>query len=133
MLRFIRRFCFREVVVDTSAVDSTVLAVHLGDRPLQTLVYTASGARGTIGNRFTVRLTLCFSELGPFRARFVNVAANLEISLSGGSGRGVSLVFSVLVLLALEYNGIRRRLPGLESARRITDDFEMTSERGPNL
>jgi hypothetical protein len=133
VLGLIRRLCFREVVIDTSTVRSTVLAKDLGNRSLQNIISTCRGARGTIGNRIAIRFVFSLGEFRSLCTGLVDVAADLKISLASSSSRCIGLLVRVLVLLAFDYDGIRCRLPGLKSTRRIADYFEMSSEGGSDL
>lgn len=118
------------MIIDPGAVSAAVVAVDLGDRGLGKLISPRHAVRC---RRFAISLAVTLVDLVVLRIGLVDIAPNLEIEFSLGCRSRGRLGFGVLVLLALSDDGIGRRLPGLETTRRVTDDLEVAGEWRPNM
>lgn len=114
------------MIVDTSTVVAALVAVDFGDRRLGEI---RRAGHAICGSRFAVGTTFNLTNRGALSVGFVDVASDLQVEVALGRCSRVGFAFSVGILLALEDNRVSRRLPGLQTARRVADDLEMTSKR----
>lgn len=117
------------MVVDTSAIVTTLVTVDFGNWCLSEI---GRAAYTICGSRFAVGAGLGLANCDPLSIGLVDVASDFQVKVSLGRCRRVGLALSVGVLLALEDNWVSRRLPGLQTARCIADDFEVAGEGRAN-